>query len=97
MRNVQLAMLAEGDKSRPYYWASFIVSGDWTSLDGKPAVPELGRVHPGPRGCACALADVPSPAGAAWAALAAVGLGLLRRGAPRTSKRFKTRISTFGA
>ena len=78
MRQVQLAMLAEGERVRPYYWASFIVSGDWTSLEGKPAVPALGRVHPGPRGCACALGAPPSPAGAGWAALAALGLGLAR-------------------
>jgi hypothetical protein len=56
MRQVQLAMLAEGDRTRPYYWASFIVSGDWTSLERKPAVPELGRVQP--------LDAAPSPASA---------------------------------
>jgi MYXO-CTERM domain-containing protein len=83
MRQVQLAMLAEGDRVRPYYWASFIVSGDWTSLEGKPSVPELGRLQPGPRGCACALDAAPSPAGAEWAALSVLGLGLARRRARR--------------
>lgn len=79
MRQVQLAMLAEGERVRPYYWASFIVSGDWTSLEGKAAVPALGRVQPGPRGCACALDAAPSPESAGWAALWALGLGLARR------------------
>ncbi len=35
LRLVQLAMLASNDRSHPYYWASFIVSGDWSGLDEK--------------------------------------------------------------
>jgi MYXO-CTERM domain-containing protein len=45
--------------------------------------PELGRVKPGPRGCACALEAAPAPTGAGQAVLAALGLGLMRRRARR--------------
>jgi MYXO-CTERM domain-containing protein len=55
MRQVQLAMLADKKTSHPNLWASFIVSGDWRPLDNAPIMPD-GRVHPGPRGCACSLA-----------------------------------------
>src|SRR5262249_15797986 len=57
MREVQRAMMAQPNTAAPYYWASFIVSGDWATLDGKPVVPrfDLARVPPGPRGCTCAM------------------------------------------
>jgi CHAT domain-containing protein len=35
LRRAQLAMLKRKDRQHPYYWASFIQSGDWTNLDGK--------------------------------------------------------------
>jgi CHAT domain-containing protein len=35
LRQAQLAMLTRKDRQHPYYWASFIQSGDWTNLDGK--------------------------------------------------------------
>lgn len=35
LRTVQLKMIATADRSHPYYWASFIVSGEWANLDGK--------------------------------------------------------------
>lgn len=35
LRQVQLKMLARKNRSHPYYWASFIQSGEWASLDGK--------------------------------------------------------------
>jgi CHAT domain-containing protein len=35
LRQAQLAMLKRKDRRHPYYWASFIQSGDWTNLDGK--------------------------------------------------------------
>jgi CHAT domain-containing protein len=58
MRRAQLSMIAEG-KTHPNLWAAFIVSGSWKTLDGKEtgaALPAV-RVAPGPRGCACRLAD----------------------------------------
>jgi CHAT domain-containing protein len=35
MRAVRLAMLKDGKHRHPFYWASFIVSGEWANLDGK--------------------------------------------------------------
>src|SRR5262249_2124135 len=35
LRQVRLRMLASKDRKHPYYWASFIQSGEWASLDGK--------------------------------------------------------------
>lgn len=33
MRQTQLAMLASDNRNHPFYWASFIVSGDWKSME----------------------------------------------------------------
>ncbi len=35
LRAVRLAMLGDPKRRHPYYWASFIVSGEWAGLDGK--------------------------------------------------------------
>lgn len=35
MRQVKLAMLKRIDRAHPFYWASFIQSGEWANLDGK--------------------------------------------------------------
>ncbi|MCI0490795.1 MAG: tetratricopeptide repeat protein, partial [Blastocatellia bacterium] len=35
LRQVQLEMLASENRKHPYYWASFIQSGEWANLDGK--------------------------------------------------------------
>ena len=35
LRQAQLAMLKRGDRRHPFYWASFIQSGDWRNLEGK--------------------------------------------------------------
>ena len=35
LRNVQLEMLKDPRRGHPFYWASFIQSGEWASLDGK--------------------------------------------------------------
>src|SRR6185503_4137752 len=80
MRQVQLSMLAQGERVSPYYWASFIVSGDLRTLDGKTVVPDVVRVHPGLRGCACAQGATPEGGRAAWLMSAvALGFGLARR------------------
>lgn len=36
LRQVQLEMLRNPEYKRPYYWAAFIPSSKWTSLDVKP-------------------------------------------------------------
>jgi CHAT domain-containing protein len=35
MRQVQLRMLKDPQRRHPFYWSSFIVSGEWANLDGK--------------------------------------------------------------
>jgi CHAT domain-containing protein/Tfp pilus assembly protein PilF len=35
LRNVQLKMLRSRNRQHPYYWAAFIESGEWASLEGK--------------------------------------------------------------
>jgi CHAT domain-containing protein len=85
MRDVELAMLADKKTAHPNLWASFIVSGEWRTLDGAPRLPEVGRVAPGARGCACGSASGEPrwPGGLA----AALGLIALRRRLSRTGAR----------
>ena len=35
LRRAKLAMLNRKGRQHPFYWASFIQSGEWASLDGK--------------------------------------------------------------
>jgi CHAT domain-containing protein len=35
LRRAQLDMLKRETRKHPFYWASFIQAGDWTSLDGR--------------------------------------------------------------
>jgi CHAT domain-containing protein len=35
LRQVQLSMMKRQERQHPFYWASFIQSGEWASLDGK--------------------------------------------------------------
>jgi CHAT domain-containing protein len=35
LRQAQLAMLKRPGRQHPFYWASFIQSGEWANLDGK--------------------------------------------------------------
>src|ERR1051326_790419 len=35
LRQAELAMLKRKDRQHPFYWASFIQSGEWASLDGR--------------------------------------------------------------
>jgi CHAT domain-containing protein len=34
LRQAKLAMLKQKDRQHPFYWASFIQSGEWAGLDG---------------------------------------------------------------
>jgi CHAT domain-containing protein len=38
LRQVQLHMLESKDRRHPYYWAGFIQSGEWKSLEGKETI-----------------------------------------------------------
>ena len=35
LRRVKLAMLKRKDRQHPFFWASFIQSGEWANLSGK--------------------------------------------------------------
>ena len=35
MRAVRLEMLKDPKRRHPYFWAGFIMSGDWANIDGK--------------------------------------------------------------
>jgi CHAT domain-containing protein len=35
LRQAQLAMLKRKGREHPFYWASFIQSGEWANLDGQ--------------------------------------------------------------
>jgi MYXO-CTERM domain-containing protein len=80
MRDVQLAMLADSKTAHPNLWASFIVSGEWRTLDGQARFPEVGKVAPGARGCACELAG-----GEPRAPWLAIGLALAALGRRRSA------------
>jgi hypothetical protein len=77
MRQAQLAMLHDGRHEHPYYWASFIVSGDDRALDGKAVEPDL-RVHPG-GACACRFGPRAPEGPWPWLAGAAVLVLAARR------------------
>jgi hypothetical protein len=84
MRQVQLAMLRDPQRSHPYYWASFIVSGNPAALEGKAAPPEFARVTPGARGCGCEVGAGRRSDTAAWLlSIAALGCARLRRKRPQ--------------
>ncbi|HRI71241.1 MAG TPA: CHAT domain-containing protein, partial [Polyangium sp.] len=79
MREVQLDMLANSDTAHPNLWASFIVSGEWRTLDGHVRVPEVLRVSPGLRGCACTQVGHEAPSDSGWCVLILGGAIVLRR------------------
>jgi CHAT domain-containing protein len=35
LRQAKLTMLKRASRRHPYYWASFIQSGEWADLDGR--------------------------------------------------------------
>ena len=41
LRQVQLNMLKRKEREHPFYWASFIQSGEWANLDGQRKVEEM--------------------------------------------------------
>jgi hypothetical protein len=87
LRQAQLAMLASKDRAHPYYWASFIPSGDWRSLEGKDVpmhafdarAAGVGRVKPGACGCESAGARGEHGLAIACAGLATLATAWRRR------------------
>ncbi len=97
LQSAQLAMLQTPARSHPFYWASFIPSGDWRELH-LPAIPAAlpkpaprspapPSASPGARGCGCDLRPSPVPNGVAslgLLALAAAAARALRSRRPPT-------------
>jgi CHAT domain-containing protein len=68
LRRARLDLLAGKRWRHPYYWAAFVPSGDWRTLEGaEPRIPELGR---GKRGCGCRTGDDSTAATLALAVVA---------------------------
>jgi CHAT domain-containing protein len=55
LRQSALTLKARPGYDHPFFWASFIVSGDGTALSGKLVPPGPPPVNPGARGCACEM------------------------------------------
>lgn len=69
MRQVQLTMLKDPRWAHPYYWATFIVSGNPATLEGRFVAPDFVKVQPGPRGCGCEVGGASETNPGAWAAV----------------------------
>jgi CHAT domain-containing protein/Tfp pilus assembly protein PilF len=82
MREAQLSMLATKATMHPYYWASFLVSGNGAPLDDGSSLSGVPKVEPGPRGCGCAAVGHRSAADPAFllALLLGVTVAIRRRG-----------------
>lgn len=55
LRQAALEIKSRPEYEHPNYWASFIASGDGTTLSGKQIPPGPPAVIRGPRGCACVI------------------------------------------
>jgi MYXO-CTERM domain-containing protein len=78
LRDVQRAMLAKKGTEHPYFWASFVVSGDPSPLAlPKVTAPEVPKVPPTPKGCGCEVGGAAEGSGGA-AVLVAVVVALMR-------------------
>ena len=98
LRDVQRDFIARSDRTTPYYWAAFSVTGNPTSLSGvrvaadvdtTTASGDVPKVQPSSRGCGCRTA--PSYAlgadAVAWAAALAFSFAVRRRRSPSHSRR----------
>lgn len=87
MREAQLSIFAEPARKHPFFWASFIVSGNWAPISGLPeggvipATPkQSGTIAPGgAKGCGCRISDDETERGMFGVFLGALGLGIMRR------------------
>lgn len=81
LREAALAVRAVPGNAHPFYWAAFISSGDWSTLEGKDVPSRVvvpPPVAPGPRGCGCMSGPGPEGGGAALS-ITALLIGCLRR------------------
>jgi MYXO-CTERM domain-containing protein len=71
MRLAQTEIARQRGRAHPFYWASFVVSGDWRGLEGQTTAPQVPAVARGARGCGCGAGGAP-PA----SSLALIGLAI---------------------
>ncbi|HEX2876213.1 MAG TPA: CHAT domain-containing tetratricopeptide repeat protein, partial [Polyangiaceae bacterium] len=105
LRQAQLAMLASDQRAHPYFWASFITSGDWRRLEGlgtpavKPASAPTGKLTPGSRGCGCRMGPTHPATPATWLAVISL-LAMIRhkgrRQLARAQQRSRARMVLAG-
>ncbi|WP_159396862.1 CHAT domain-containing tetratricopeptide repeat protein [Sorangium cellulosum] len=95
LRQAQLAMLASPERAHPFYWASFIVSGNDAALGDPHVAPRLPEVRP-PHGCGCDLARPPPPGSGAVAAAALLAAFALVRPRRRARRAHPLRLARSG-
>jgi MYXO-CTERM domain-containing protein len=89
MRKAQLSLLAQPGRQHPFYWASFIVSGDWTPLSGiaADASSANGKTITVPRGgakgCGCRMVADDNQNRSASLVAAVMVIAVRRRRRPR--------------
>jgi CHAT domain-containing protein/Tfp pilus assembly protein PilF len=90
LRDAQLAMSATKDRGHPYYWASFIPSGDWRPLEAvAPAsagVAEVVHRRPGACGCDVVGRGESDEAEIMWASAMVLAAAVERRTRRRARK-----------
>ena len=92
MRATRLAMMRNPKMAHPFFWASFLVSGDATTLEGADApstpvtIPKPPTVSPGARGCSCELAAMADDAHG-LSVVAGLSLGTIALRRRRISRR----------
>lgn len=90
LRQAALALKAQPQYQHPFFWASFIVSGDGTALSGKLTPPGPPPVKPTARGCACEMpAATDSDSGLPHALLVGILAALSAR---RRSRRYNSKF-----
>ncbi|HUQ07393.1 MAG TPA: CHAT domain-containing tetratricopeptide repeat protein [Kofleriaceae bacterium] len=78
LRAAQLAMLASPDRRHPYFWASFIPSGDWGPMH-TAAGRGLQPVARGARGCGCGAGSERTDGAGATLLVVLVAAATMRR------------------
>ncbi len=85
MRATRLAMMRQPKTAHPFFWASFLVSGEARALDGSevPVAPDVvispAPVSPRPRGCGCGFVGASGATSALPLGVVAVLGGILVR------------------
>lgn len=89
MRQAQSTIRAQPGRQHPFYWASFIVSGNWAPISGTNVANPKGLAIPpgGAKGCGCRVAGDNDGNPITIAMLSAAGLWSWRRSKRRNHTR----------